>query len=68
VDEDLLRKLVSGDAAPSDKTRAELGRELHHEMDRALHLYHGLRGHGSACVLGEPYRREGAFNLQELMV
>lgn len=68
VDEDLLRKLVSGDVAPSDKTRAELGRELHREMDKALHLYHGLRGHGSTCVLGEPYRREGAFNLQELMV
>jgi len=68
VDEDLIRKLVSGDKEPSNTTREELARGLHREMDKAVHLVHGIRGHGSTCVLGEPYRREGSFNLQELMV
>ncbi len=68
VDEDLLRKLISGDQGSSPMSPVELGRELHREMDKAVHLVHGIRGHGSRCVLGEPYRREGPFTLQELMV
>ena len=68
VDEDLLRKLISGEQESSAKTPAELGRDLHREMDKAIHLVHGIRGHGSRCVLGEPYRREGPFTLQELLI
>ena len=68
VDEELMKKLVAGGSESSEMTLAELGRGLHREMDKAVHLVHGIRGHGSLCVLGEPYRREGSFTLQELLV
>lgn len=45
----------------------EFGRALHREMDRAFHLYHGVLSHGRFC-LAEPYRREGNFHLDALVV
>lgn len=44
---------------------ARLGLALHQQFDRALALYHGLAGH-SGAVLGEAYRREGEFVLEQL--
>ncbi len=44
-----------------------LGRAIHHDLDRAFHLYHGPVSHGR-FVLAEPYRREGAFHLETLIV
>jgi LmbE family N-acetylglucosaminyl deacetylase len=44
---------------------ARLGLALHRQFDRALALSHGLAGH-SGAVLGEAYRREGAFVLERL--
>jgi hypothetical protein len=44
---------------------ARLGLALHQQFDRALALCHGLAGH-SGAVLGEAYRREGAFVLERL--
>lgn len=46
----------------------EIGKALHKQMDKAFHLYHGLLGHGSKYALAEPYRREGSFNLDQLVV
>ncbi len=54
------------DVDPSDEL--EVGRALHREMDRALSLYHGLLAHGSRAALAEPYRREGNFTLDGLIV
>lgn len=44
---------------------ARLGLALHRQFDRALALSHGLAGH-SGAVLGEAYRREGAFVVERL--
>ncbi len=46
----------------------EIGKALHRQMDKAFHLYHGLLGHGSKYTLAEPYRREGCFNLDQLIL
>ena len=43
----------------------ELGRALHHEMDRALAMYHGIVGH-SGAALAEAFRYEGQFVLDKL--
>ena len=43
-----------------------LGLALHREFDKSLALVHGLAGH-SGAVMGEAYRREGAFVLDRLM-
>jgi len=42
-----------------------LGLALHQQFDRSLALVNGLAGH-SGAVLGEAYRREGAFVLERL--
>jgi len=42
-----------------------LGLALHRQFDRSLALVNGLAGH-SGAVLGEAYRREGAFVLDRL--
>jgi len=46
---------------------ADLGAALHREMDRAFHLYHGMLTHGR-FALAEPYRRDGKFHLDRLVV
>lgn len=43
----------------------EKGRRVHSAIDRALHMYWGIGGHGS-YALAEPYRREGLFEFTEL--
>ncbi|HUR17238.1 MAG TPA: PIG-L family deacetylase [Candidatus Limnocylindrales bacterium] len=59
-----IRHLVENfDELRDDDTR--LGLALHQQFDRALAVYHGLAGH-SGAVLGEAYRREGAFVLERL--
>ncbi len=64
ADVDAIRSIVENvDELRDDNTR--LGLALHQQFDRALALYHGLAGH-SGAVLGEAYRREGAFVLERL--
>ena len=46
-------------------TYYEKGRKIHAAIDRALHMYHGICGHGS-YALAEHYRREGQFEFKEL--
>ena len=46
-------------------TYYEKGRKVHAAIDRALHMYHGICGHGS-YALAEHYRREGQFEFKEL--
>jgi LmbE family N-acetylglucosaminyl deacetylase len=46
---------------------AALGRRMHREIDRAFHLYYGPPSHGR-FMLAEPYRRDGAFQLDRLIV
>lgn len=45
---------------------AGVGLALHHQLDRAFHLYHGA-GHGR-FLLAEPYRRQDLFHLDTLVV
>jgi len=47
------------------KNKLELGLALHTQFDLALALSNGLAGH-SGVVMGEAYRREGAFKLDKL--
>ena len=59
-----IRHIVDAfDDIADDDTR--LGLALHQQFERANALYHGLAGH-SGAVLGEAYRREGAFVLDRL--
>lgn len=46
-------------------TYYEKGRRVHAAVDRALHMYHGICGHGT-YALAEHYRREGQFEFMEL--
>ena len=46
--------------------KVKLGLALHRQFDMALGLVHGLAGH-SGAVMGEAYRREGAFVLDRLV-
>jgi LmbE family N-acetylglucosaminyl deacetylase len=62
---DLLRQVVTDyDAISADKVK--LGLALHRQFDLALALVNGLAGH-SGAVMGEAYRREGAFVLDRLV-
>lgn len=62
---DLLRQVVANyDELSEDKV--QLGLALHRQFDMALVLVHGLAGH-SGAVMGEAYRREGAFVLDRLL-
>ena len=47
------------------ETYYEKGRKVHAAIDRALHMYWGVGGHGS-YALAEHYRREGLFEFMEL--
>lgn len=59
-----LRLLAPGwDGLESDYAR---GREVHRQLDRALHLHNGAGGH-SHFALAEAYRREGKFHLDALV-
>ena len=61
LDADEAERLVPGFAQlPSD---AERGRAVHREIDRAVHLSHGIPAHGSV-VFGEAYWRMGRFQLE----
>ncbi|MBI5304010.1 MAG: GlcNAc-PI de-N-acetylase [Chloroflexi bacterium] len=44
----------------------ELGRALHHEMDRALAMYHGVLSH-SGAAMAEAFRYQGQFKFDKLM-
>jgi LmbE family N-acetylglucosaminyl deacetylase len=45
----------------------ELGRALHHAMDMALAMNHGVLSH-SGAALAEAFRRQGPFKLNRLLV
>lgn len=62
---DILRHVLPDyDTIKTDKR--ELGHALHSRFDLALALTNGLASH-SGAVLGEAYRREGAFRLDRLL-
>ncbi|MCE1157445.1 MAG: GlcNAc-PI de-N-acetylase [Spirochaetia bacterium] len=42
------------------------GRAVHSAIDKAIHMYYGVGGHGN-FALAEPYRFEGKFEFTELM-
>lgn len=64
LDPDEAERLVPGFAElPSDAAR---GRAVHREVDRAVHLGHGIPAHGSV-VFGEAYRRMGRYQLDRLV-
>lgn len=62
--EALQQMVPNYDVLKADKHK--LGLALHRQFDLALSLVHGLAGH-SGAVMGEAYRREGAFVLPQLM-
>jgi hypothetical protein len=41
------------------------GRMVHSSIDKAIHMYYGVGGHGN-FALAEPYRYEGKFEFEEL--
>lgn len=43
------------------------GREMHKVLDKTLSLYHGVLSHQSRYTLVEAYRREGKFQLNNLI-
>lgn len=47
-------------------SKVRLGLVLHRQFDMALSLVHGLAGHFGA-VMGEAYRREGVFVLDQFV-
>lgn len=47
------------------ENETELGRALHHEMDKATAIYHGLAGHSQA-LLAEAFRHHGVITLLHL--
>ena len=59
-----LRHMLSDYDALKENKR-DLGLALHRQFDKALALSNGLAGH-SGTVMGEAYRREGAFKLNKL--
>ena len=59
-----IHALVPGHADMDDFT---LGAAAHRELDRAFHLYHGLLSHGR-FALAEPYRRQGPFHRETLII
>jgi len=59
-----LEHLVPGSASMDDRA---LGLAAHVELERAILLSHGIAHHGR-FVLAEPYRREGPFHLQTLVI
>jgi hypothetical protein len=62
---DLLRQVVD-DYEQISENKVKLGLALHRQFDLALSLVNGLAGH-SGAVMGEAYRREGAFVLDRLL-
>ncbi|WP_066016573.1 hypothetical protein [Endozoicomonas atrinae] len=49
-----------------DKSDYEIGLAYQGALDHALHLGSGIGSHGRH-VLAEPYRKQGLFELKELM-
>lgn len=64
LDPDEAERLVPGFADLA--TDQERGRAVHREIDRAVHLGHGIPAHGSV-VFGEAYRRMGRFEFDRLL-
>lgn len=65
IGDEVLRNIVPNyDAVKNDDL--ELGRALHHEMDRALAMYHGVLSH-SGAAMAEAFRYQGPFKLNKLM-
>lgn len=60
-----VRTIVGDPATHGDD--AGLGTELHRQMDRAFHMYHGMLTHGS-FAFAEPYRRQDKFHFERLIV
>jgi len=60
-----LRNLLGEDK--SQASDLELGRALHRVLDRSFHVYHGYPSH-ARVAMGEPYRRQGPFELEQLVV
>jgi LmbE family N-acetylglucosaminyl deacetylase len=59
-----LAHLVPDYASADDRT---LGEAVHRELDRAYHLYWGVPSHGR-FLFAEPYRRQGPFHLETLVL
>ena len=65
LDETTLRAIAPNYDAVQNDNR-ELGRVLHHEMDRALAMYHGILSH-SGAAMAEAFRYQGQFKLDKLI-
>ena len=65
LDEAVLRDIAPGYDTVKQDNR-ELGRALHHEMDRALAMYHGVLSH-SGAAMAEAFRYQGQFKLDKLI-
>ena len=66
VGQETLRYVIPANDDLSHDKQA-LGLALHRQFDVALSLVHGLAGH-SGAVMGEAYRREGSFVLDQFIV
>jgi len=64
VGEKILREVVPNYSECKDEPA--LGLALHHQMDRANALYHGIVGH-SGAGLAEAFRYQGQFKLDKLL-
>lgn len=63
--DDILRTIVSNYDGLREDDR-ELGRALHHSMDLALAMSHGVLGHTGAAM-AEAFRHQGPFKLSQLL-
>ena len=63
--DDVLRHIVP-DYDALKENHLELGRALHHEMDKALAMSHGVLSH-SGAAMAEAFRHQGPFTLNRLM-
>ncbi len=62
--ESALRSLAGPDYSQLEDL--DLGRRLHGVLDKSFHIYHGHHSH-ARLAMAEPYRREGPFQLEQLM-
>lgn len=61
---DVLTALAGADH--DQLSELELGQRLHDVFDRSFHIYHGHHSH-ARLAMAEPYRREGPFELEQLL-
>lgn len=65
MSDDLLRNILPNyEELQADNL--ELGRALHHVMDKALAMNQGILSH-SGATLAEPFRHQGPFRLEKLL-